>query len=86
MERAERADAVAGELQPCPYTRNQSGRSVFSQYVPVPLHAPTVADSVERDQGAKEEGLGVRVHHLHVGARTGNSLADSGEGSGEVAD
>jgi hypothetical protein len=62
-----------------------SGRSVFSQHVPVPLHAAAVADSVERDQGAKEEGLGVRVRDLYDGARVGNSFADSGEGSGEVA-
>jgi hypothetical protein len=79
MERAERTDAVADELQPRPHARSQSGRSVFSQHVPVPLHAPAVADSVERDQGAKEEGLGVRVRDLHYGARVGNPFADSCE-------
>jgi len=61
MERAERTDSLSDELQPRPHARNQSGRSVLSKHVPVPLHAPTVAYSMERDQCAKEEGLGVRV-------------------------
>ncbi len=44
------------------------------------------ACSMERDQGAKEEGLGVRVRDLHDGARVGDPLADSGEGGGEAAE
>jgi hypothetical protein len=40
---------------------------------------------MERDQGAQEEGLGVRVGDLHLGTRVGNPLADSREAGGEAA-
>src|ERR1019366_10633888 len=85
MKRAERTDAVADELQPRPHTRNQPRRFVFSQHVPFSVHAPSAACSMERDQGAKEEGLGVRVRDIHDGARVGNPFADSCEAGGEAA-
>ena len=68
MERAERADAVVNKLQQGADAWSESGRSVSGLHVPLPVLAPAVADSVERDQGAKEEGLGVRVPDLHAGA------------------
>jgi hypothetical protein len=40
---------------------------------------------MERDQGAKEEGLGVRVRDIHDGARVGNPFADSGEAGNKAA-
>lgn len=40
---------------------------------------------MERDQGAKEEGLGVRVRDIHDGARVGSSFANSREARGEAA-
>jgi hypothetical protein len=46
---------------------------------------PPAACSMERDQGAKEEGLGVRVRDFHDGARVGNPFADSWEAGGEAA-
>ena len=41
---------------------------------------------MERDQGAKEEGLGVRVRDIHDGARVGNPFADSCEAGGEATE
>jgi hypothetical protein len=86
MARAEWADAAPDELQPRPHTRSQSRRSVFGLHVPLPVHAPAFADSMERDQGAKEEGLGVRLRDLHAGARTDDPPAGSGEVGREVAE
>jgi len=39
---------------------------------------------MERDQGAKEQGLVLRVCDLHAGTRTGNSFAGSREVGGEA--
>ena len=39
---------------------------------------------MERDQGAQEEGLGVRIRDLRDGTRTGNPFADSREAGGEA--
>jgi len=86
VENAERTDAVAAELQQRADAWSQSAGFVFGQHVPFSLHAPSSACPMERDQGEKEEGLGVRVHYFQVGARSGNPFADSGEGSGEVAE
>jgi len=67
MENAERTDAVAGELQQRADDWSQSAGFVFGQHVPFSVHAPSAACSMERDQGAKEEGLGVRVRAIHNG-------------------
>jgi hypothetical protein len=64
---------------------SQSQGFVFGQHVPFSVHAPSAASSMERDQGAKEEGLGVRVRDLHDGARVGNPFADSRDTGGEAA-
>ena len=61
MENAERTDAVAGELQQRADDWSQSRGFVFGQHVPFSVHAPFAACSMERDQGAKEEGLGVEI-------------------------
>jgi hypothetical protein len=53
-------------------TLGTSQEGLFSQHVPFSVHAPSAACSMERDQGAKEEGLGVRVRDIHDGARVGN--------------
>ena len=81
---AKRPDAVA-------YARNnvlnpwsQPGWFVFVQQVPLSIYAPSAACSVERDQGAQEEGLGVRIRDLRDGTRTGNPFADSREAGGEA--
>ena len=39
----------------------QSAGFVFSQHVPLSVHAPPTARSMDRDQGAKEQRLGFRV-------------------------
>ena len=67
MENTERTDAVAGELQQRADAWSQSAGFVFGQHVPFSVHAPSAACSMERDQGAKEEGLGVRVRAIHNG-------------------
>jgi len=85
MENAEWTDAVAGKLQQRADAWSQSRGFVFGQHVPFSLHAPSGACSLERNQGAKEEGLGVRVRDLHDGARVGNPFADSREAGGEAA-
>jgi|ERR1035441_5098439 hypothetical protein len=67
MENTARTDAVAGELQQRADAWSQSAGFVFGQHVPFSVHAPSAACSMERDQGAKEEGLGVRVRAIHNG-------------------
>ena len=68
MEDAERTDAVAGELQQRVDDWSQSAGFVFSLHVPFSVHAPSAARSMERDQSAKEQRLGVRVRDLYHGA------------------
>jgi hypothetical protein len=63
---------------------SQPGGFVFGQHVPLSIYAPSAACSVERDQGAQEEGLGVRIRDLRDGTRTGNPFADSREAGGEA--
>jgi len=46
----------------------QSAGFVFGHHVSFSLHASSTTCSVERDQGSKEQGQGVRVRHLHHGA------------------
>jgi hypothetical protein len=65
MENAERTDAVAGELQQRVVTWSQSAGFELGQHVSFSVHAPSTTYSMERDQGAKEEGLGVRVRDFH---------------------
>jgi hypothetical protein len=45
----------------------QSAGFVFGQHVPLSVHAPSTARSMDRDQGAKEQRLGFRVRDLHDG-------------------
>jgi hypothetical protein len=56
-----------GELQQRVNDGSQSAGFLFGQRVPFSVHAPSTPCSVERDQGAKEQGLGVRVHNPHDG-------------------
>ena len=84
MENAKRPDAVADELQQRANAWSQPGGFVFGQHVPLSIYAPSAACSVERDQGAQEEGLGVRIRDLSDGTRTGNPFADSREAGGEA--
>jgi hypothetical protein len=56
VDKAERTDAVAGELQQRVDDGSQSAGFVFSQHVPLSVHALSTPCSVERDQGAKEQG------------------------------
>jgi hypothetical protein len=67
MENAEWTDAVAGELQQSLDDWSQSAGFVLGQHVPFSVHAPSTTCSVERDQGAKEDGLGVRVRDFNHG-------------------
>ena len=67
MEDGERTDAMAGELQQCLDDWSQSAGFVLGQHVPFSVHAPSTTCSMERDQGAKEDGLGVRVRDLNHG-------------------
>jgi hypothetical protein len=84
MENAERPDAGAGELQQRADTGSQFRGFVFSHNVIFSVHASSIAHSVERDQGAEEQGLGVRVHNFHHWARVGNPFADSCEFGSEA--
>jgi len=84
MENAKRPDAVADELQQRANAWSQPGGFVFGQHVPLSIYAPSAACSVERDQGAQEEGLGARIRDLRDGTRTGNPFADSREAGGEA--
>ena len=59
---------LADELQQRANAWSQPGGFVFGRHVPLSIYAPSAACSVERDQGAKEEGLGVRVRDLDAGA------------------
>ena len=54
MENAERTDAVAGELQQRADDWSQSAGFVFGEHVPLSIHAPSAAGSLERHQGAEE--------------------------------
>ena len=85
MATAKRPDAVVNKLQQGADAWSESGRSVSGLHVPFSIHAPSATCSLERDQGAKEEGMGVRVRDIHDGARVGNSFADSFEVGGEGA-
>ena len=67
-----------------PNAWSQPGGFVFGQHVPLSIYAPSAACSVERDPGAQEEGLGVRIRDLRDGTRTGNPFADSREAGGEA--
>ena len=67
MENAERTNALADELKKRADVGSRSAGLVFGDHVPVSVHAPSIADFVERDQGTEEEGLGVRVHGIHGG-------------------
>ncbi len=49
------------------------------------VYARSAPCSLERDQGAKEKGLGIRICDLHDGIRVGNPSADSREVGGEAA-
>jgi hypothetical protein len=84
MENAERPDAGVDELQQRADAWSQSRGFVFGHHVLFSVHAPTVAYSVERDQGGAEEGLGVRVRDIHDGVRVGNPFADSSEAGGKA--
>jgi len=53
---------------------------------PLSMYAPSAACSVERDQGAQEEGLGVEYVTFADGTRTGNPFADSREAGGDVGE
>ena len=64
MENTERTDAVAGEIQ---QPVDDWSQVVFGQHVPFSVRASSTACSMERDQGAKEQGLGVPVRDLHDG-------------------
>jgi hypothetical protein len=57
VENAERTDAVTGELQQRADDWSQSAGFVFGQHVPLSIHAPSTACSMERDQGAEEQEL-----------------------------
>jgi hypothetical protein len=74
-----------GKLQQRVDAWRQSAGFVFSQHVCFSVHAPSTPCSVERDQGAKKQGLGIRVRDFHDGTRTGNLFADSREAGSEVA-
>ena len=52
---AERSDALVYKVQQRPVTWSYSAGVVYGLHVSLPVHASVVADSVERDQGAKEQ-------------------------------
>ncbi len=66
-------------------TIGASPQGLYLEHVSVSVHAPSIAGSVERDQGATEEGLGVRMRDRNDGTRTGNPFADSRDAGGKVA-
>ena len=53
MEDAERTNAVAGNYNNM-LTFGVSRQGLFGQHVPLSVHAPSIAHSMERDQGAEE--------------------------------
>ena len=59
VENAERPDAMAGELQQRVDDWSQSAGFVSGEHVPLSIHAPSAACSLERDQGAEGRRAGL---------------------------